>query len=504
MALRIVLFLLCYSICSMAHTKETMPSGIDGRQKADSITVDTTLYALPKKKNYLLPAAEVAGSNIMLFCFDRFVISESFSHVTLNVIKDNFKTGFVWDNDAFYTDLLSHPYNGSMYFNMARANGLPYYESMAYNAFGSLTWEMFGENEPPAIQDWFSTTFGGACIGEVSHRVSLLFLDDQTHGFPRFIREGAAMILNPVAGIHRLIRGESTMTRHRHHLYHDYDATPVDCHVSLGGWYLADNSRLSHGHVYPYLHLNITYGDPTEGKINKPFDYFQADMALAYADHKLLVNTIRILGNLFMSPANEKKKVISRFGLFQHFNYFNSDPVKEGGSLTSYRLSEALGLGPGWLLQFSGREPSAKVEQQFYADAVIMGGVKSDYYRVAVRDYNMGSGFSLKTRTQVTYSNVCKFELNFDYFRLFTWKGWEQRNLTKISLVKYNIQGDKSNAEMIILTPTLFINLKKQLGIELSGSYFFRHTCYSYHDDAYIRDYELRIGLSWWFSQNDR
>jgi hypothetical protein len=481
-----------------------MHEGFDGRQQADSITADTALYVLPGKKNYLLPAAEVAGSNIMLFSFDRFVISESFSRVTLNVIKDNIKTGFVWDNDAFYTNLLSHPYNGSMYFNMARANGLPYYESMAYCAFGSLTWELFAENEPPAIQDWFSTTFGGACIGEVSHRISQLFLDDQTRGFPRFIREGAAMILNPVAGIHRLLRGEATKIRHQHYLYHDYDATPVDSHVSFGGWYLADNSHLSHGHVYPYFHLGIAYGDPIEGKLSKPFDYFQADLALALADHKPLVNTIRILGNLLMSPAHERKQVSSRFGLFQHFNYFNSDPVKEGSSLTSYRLSEALGLGPGWLLRFSGCGSSTTVEQQFYADAVIMGGVKSDYYSVAVRDYNMGSGFSLKTKTLVSHSDVCQFELNCDYFRLFTWKGWEHRDLSHISPVKYNIQGDKSNAEMIVLTPTLFLNFRQQWGMELSGSYFFRQTRYAYHDDAYVRDYELRIGLSWRFSEKNK
>jgi hypothetical protein len=141
--------------------------------------------------------------------------------------------------------------------------------------------------------------------------------------------------------------------------------------------------------------------------------------------------------------------------------------------------------------------PLCKIEQQLYADAVILGGVKSDYYKVAVRDYNMGSGFSFKTKTIACYSHVGKIELNIDYYRLFTWKGWERRDLKNISPIKYNIQGDKSNVEMIIIEPTLFLNIRKNIGIELRSCYYFRHTRYSFHDDVNMKNSEIKIGLSW-------
>jgi hypothetical protein len=487
----------CFFVCHITGAKENEHLALYHECKTDSLKTDTALYFIPQKKQYLLPAAEITGGNILLFCFNRFVLNENFSHVTMNVIKDNIRTGFVWDNDAFYTDMLSHPYNGNMYFNIARSNGLSYWESMAYNAAGSMEWEMFGENEPPAIQDWFSTTFGGSCVGEIANRISLLFLDDRTHGFNRFVREGSAMIVNPMLGIKRLLAGESTKIRQANYLYHNYDAYPIDFHASVGGWYMAENGNLSHGKLYPYININLDYGDVIEGTLEKPFDYFNTDITFAIAKNKPLVNSIRILGSLFMSNVYEKKAISSRLGLFQHFNYFNSDPVKEGGTSKSYRLSESLGLGPGLILRMPNCSPLCKIEQQLYADAVILGGVKSDYYKIAVRDYNMGSGFSFKTKTIACYSHVGKIELNIDYYRLFTWKGWERRDLKNISPIKYNIQGDKSNVEMIIIEPTLFLNIRKNIGIELRSCYYFRHTRYSFHDDVNMKNSEIKIGLSW-------
>ena len=50
-------------------------------------------------------------------------------------------------------------------------------------------WEFCGEIEPPAINDLMATTFGGICIGEITHRVSNVILNDRKRGFGRFMRE---------------------------------------------------------------------------------------------------------------------------------------------------------------------------------------------------------------------------------------------------------------------------------------------------------------------------
>ena len=53
--------------------------------------------------------------------------------------------GWVWDLDDFLVNQIGHPYQGSNYYNTGRANGLSFWESAGVTAFGSGTWEYFGE-----------------------------------------------------------------------------------------------------------------------------------------------------------------------------------------------------------------------------------------------------------------------------------------------------------------------------------------------------------------------
>ena len=50
-------------------------------------------------------------------------------------------------------------------------------------------WEVAAEVEPPAINDLIATTIGGIALGEMTHRLSSLVLDDSKRGFGRFTRE---------------------------------------------------------------------------------------------------------------------------------------------------------------------------------------------------------------------------------------------------------------------------------------------------------------------------
>ena len=88
--------------------------------------------------------------------------------------------------------------------------------------------------------------------------------------------------------------------------------------------------------------------------------------------------------------------------------------------------------------------------------------------------------------------------MNVDYYRIYTWKGWENKDLGDDPLY-YNVQGDKSNAELFVVNPLFVFNLKGALGFETSGSYFIRHTRYKYHDDVRANTFEFRAGLIYRF-----
>ena len=86
----------------------------------------------------------------------------------------NMQQGMVWDLDDFTVNQIGHPYQGSNYFDSGRANGLNFYESAALTAFGSATWEFFGETNHASLNDFINTTLGGITLGEMLHRTGWL------------------------------------------------------------------------------------------------------------------------------------------------------------------------------------------------------------------------------------------------------------------------------------------------------------------------------------------
>ena len=114
-----------------------------------SIQDTDSLHTL--RKNGVKAATYVFATNIGVWTFDRFILDGSFARINLSTMKENIKTGFVWDNDMFSTNLFAHPYHGGTYFNSARSNGMNFWQSVPYAVGGSLMWEYLMENEPGAL-----------------------------------------------------------------------------------------------------------------------------------------------------------------------------------------------------------------------------------------------------------------------------------------------------------------------------------------------------------------
>lgn len=145
---------------SSQHAVTIDSSGMEAR--VDSSRVDTAFQipqeisnpdwniAAPPRKRPWLSGIEVVGTNALFHIITRYIIHEDYAQITWSSIKNNFKTGFLWDNDKFNTNLFFHPYQGGLYFNCARSNGLNFWQSAPYALFGSSIWELFLELQPPS------------------------------------------------------------------------------------------------------------------------------------------------------------------------------------------------------------------------------------------------------------------------------------------------------------------------------------------------------------------
>ena len=470
-------------------------------KRSQLVFTDSTM-ALPIKKRYWQAAAEATGINIGVQLFDRYALKSDFAQTTLRTLKRNFTDGMVWDNDFFITNLFAHPYHGNLYFNAARSNGLTFWESVPYALGGSAMWEFLGETEPPAINDIIATSMGGMAIGEMTHRLSLTVLDDRDRGISRFFREAAATIVNPIQGLHRIFSGDAWRIRRDHYRYHDFQKIPVDMSFSVGWRYLADDGALFRGIHAPYVNMTLTYGTSVDGdKHTTPYDFFDLEANAAFGGGQPFINTLNIVGRLWSTPILDEKDMAGEFGIYQHFNYYDAEPIEDGSELTPYRISEAAGFGPGFILSLPQTGGMSKLEQRIFVSGILLGGTKSDYFNVIERDYNMGSGFSVKSKTQIDFGKFGRFLLNAKYFRLYTWKGYKQEdldnNFANVEDLHYlNVQGDRSNAMLLVVNPTMEIHLARQWSITLSGAYYSRRTFYKYHDMVYANTFETKIGLT--------
>ena len=471
-------------------------------EKRRAIVFADSTMALPVKKHYWQAAAEATAINVGVQLFDRYALKTDFAQTTLRTLKRNFTDGMVWDNDFFITNLFAHPYHGNLYFNAARTNGLTFWESAPYALGGSLMWEFLGETEPPAINDVIATSMGGMAIGEMTHRLSRTVLDDRDRGFRRFLREAAATIANPIQGLHRIISGDAWRVRSDHYRYHDYSKIPVDVAFSTGWRYLADDGALFRGVHAPYLNMVLTYGTPVDGERHTtPYDFFDVDATISMGGGQPLVNNLQIVGRLWSTSILDKKDMAGEFGIYQHFNYFDAKPIEDGSELTPYRISEAAGFGPGFILSLPQMGGLSKLEQRVFLSGILLGGTKSDYFNVIERDYNMGSGFSIKSKTQLDFGKFGRFILNAKYFRLYTWKGYEDKDLQAYAdgtkdLHYLNVQGDRSNAALLVVNPIMEMHVNKQWSLTLSGAYYSRRTFYKYYDKVHANTFETKIGIT--------
>lgn len=467
-------------------------------QQADSLFVLNDSSQM--KKHPWRAAFEVLGANAGVWAYNRYQRKVDFAKISLHSISENIKRGFVWDNDIFSSNMLHHPYHGSLNFSAARSNGLNFWESASYSFVGSLAWEICSETTPPSINDLLTTSFAGTALGEVSYRLSSLVLDDSKYGTNRFFREFLGTVISPVRGFNRLITGDAWKVKHKYYKYHDYEKLPVKFFITLGDRYMADDNKVFKENNNAYAEFKIIYGDPFLNNTNKPYDYFKFNAIVNLGGTQPLISSVNLNAKLFgkyLEPLPGHKAFI---GLFQHFDYYDSGIVIKGSKSIPFKIAEAAAFGLGIIYMLPATK-NVTIRHSSYLNAVLLGASLTDYYRLG-RNYNLGSGLSVKSHTSIDFGKYGNFELNIQDYHFFTWRGYNDKDLTSKTNSPYlylNTQGDKSNVQLIIINPIIGNNITSRIYTSLGLYYYLRNTSYAYMQDVFSRTFEVRLGLRYTF-----
>lgn len=448
------------------------------------------------KKHFWRASAEVAGFNIGLWAFDRFVQKGDFAYISLHSIKENFKHGFIWDNDKLGTNTFLHPYNGSLYYNAGRANGFNFWQSELFAIAGSGMWEMFMECEYPSTNDFIATPIGGAALGEIMFRSSDAILDDRATGAERIGRELAGFIISPMRGINRLITGE--MWRIRTTSGKIFGHPKLSVRLSAGMKMMELQGRLKDTNVGFSTKIDIEYGDRfTNLDTQRPYDYFTVQAELQAIKEQPLLNQLEIKGRLIGKELLKQYDTHASVGLYQHFDFYDSDTI-ERQQKVPFKLGIPACVGGGIIFRDIERH-KLRFDAFAHLNAILLGSVLSDHYTTDERNYNWAQGFSVKFGANIVLAkNKLSFSLNNNFYRLYTWKGYKAgTDLATVNFRTLNVMGDKSSSYFNVTEARADIRLQYRLFFSIIFNNYFRYT--HYRDFANIRSttMALRFMLSY-------
>jgi hypothetical protein len=269
-----------------------------------------------------------------------------FYEVSAASIRRNLGRSWVVDEDPFEINQIGHPYQGAMYHDIARSNGLNYWQAMAYTFAGSAFWEVFGETTPPSINDQISTGIGASFLGEPLFRISRLLLERADQG-PGFWRTLASVFVSPPTGLNHLMVGEPAGS-------FKPDAVPFsDIRVQFGTTGIATGGSRSLSTLQlrrPHMALSMDYGYPGSAyRHERPFDYFRIESSVSNEALEQLSTRGLIAGGDYRSGG-----VAGIWGLYGSYDYFTPDDFRLSTTAVSFGTTLQASLSDSVVVQSTG------------------------------------------------------------------------------------------------------------------------------------------------------
>ncbi|MDR0314135.1 MAG: DUF3943 domain-containing protein [Treponema sp.] len=336
-----------------------------------------------EKKAFFPALLGIFMTDVVLHTFS-WLNGEDYAEISPQSWKNNLLSRWWWDDDPFLYNHPGHAYQGGLYHAAARTNGFSFYESLLFGLGGSLTWELFGETDEPAINDLIFTPIAGAAFGEMMH---LLYLEI---GNPWL-----AALVSPIDAFNNLLLGKKP-TKTYNTYYLSTMAGP--------GWikpiYRDNEQQDSLTKPQPSnifsgnIGCEVIYGNPFDQNSKKPFSHFE--FKLLFGITFLPTGTDwTILNDAFLfsyNPLYTEKDMLST-GLTLHYDVFASNLINFNFNFANNGLD--------WSLKWRHEFNTAHLELKSHLGWTILGS--SEYFPLIEKDLNLrerdnyfGTGANLK------------------------------------------------------------------------------------------------------------
>lgn len=364
-------------------------------------------------RNFLIPAIEVPAFVLVLNWANRMAGREWAQLNGFGTFWDHLFHGpWVYDTDEIKTNFSEHPYNGSVYYNMARSSGLDFYWSFGFTFLGSLLWELGGEAEPPSKSDQVMTPVGGTFLGEALYRSFVLILNGGGSS-PGFWREASAFLVSPAAGFNRLLFRDE----YRSAVWDEHPT--VFYRVAAGGGVGVNHDPAGKHQEGPHAvaTFQIEYGQPADPgfRVRRPFDTFMLRFTLGAGPGAAAAQATQVHGAIagWRLDAGPFRGI---WGILGNYDFINAGVYRVG--------SAALGVGASGEFALSG---TTSLAASLSLLGVIMGAAGAAAQPVGARDYHIGPGTQANLELRLYLDTVAMIELSAREFYIgpAAFPGWE-------------------------------------------------------------------------------
>ena len=217
-----------------------------------------------------------------------------------------------------------------------------------------------------------------------------------------------------------------------------------------------------------------------------------------------LLSRIEIIGRLLSKELIDNRKFNLSVGLFQHFDFFDSDTISHYSPndlehcVVPYKLGAPACVGVGSVFRFQGDR--IRLTATGHLNGVLLGGILSDYYRYYHRNYNWASGFSIKLGAKgYCLQDRLSFAVNYRFYRFYTKNAlgsdvdWSETPGGK----PVNVNGDESIGSFYHFEGQLNYKLLKSLFFTVRFDIFKRDTRYQGG-----KDFGILYASDWYISSN--
>ena len=392
---------------------------------------------------------------------------------------ENLKYGFEWDYNSFEVNQFGHPYQGSLYFNAGRANGLSFWESAPLAALGSLTWEYFGEKNHASVNDFVTTTMGGIALGEMFYRTGWLVRDTRLTGRSRFMKELLATFVDPVTGLSRFVSGDaSRVSDNPPDLKPDSTSGDFEAGVQWNG---EPNERAINSTGKPFLGMRLNYNDIFTSPFKMPYDAFGLSVRFGGGSS---ISEASIRGRLYGRFLGGEQERNTEFLVAQAYDYQSNGVFEYGGQSVVAGFSHLF-------------EPSDSVSVAVFGvgGPVLLGAIRSGLItetapseaegegeeEVVQRKYDYGPGVELGAGAALRVRGFPVARLTYAGFYIHT-----------VS----SVEGVNGRHYAQFLRLDILAPLWRQLRLGVSGDYVNRATYYDTLPDVHQWLPQLRVFLA--------